>query len=158
MSTKSLSITADVVQSSMYGVKQIIIYNNRHRSVVRVWCQTNHYLFLSPTHSSRSLNDRWGFKDNRITTFLHSSLSSAFRRASSNPNLVHSDMLSSHLFSCLPFLLPPCTVPCRIIFASPVDLFMYPYHINLRFLSVVIRSLYGPIACLLLFLTSSFVT
>ena len=35
----------------------------------------------------------------------------------------------SRLFFCLPFLLPPCTVPCRIIFASPVDLVMCPYWI-----------------------------
>ena len=31
-----------------------------------------------------SLNDRWGIKDNRATTFLHSSLFSAFRSVSPN--------------------------------------------------------------------------
>ena len=118
-------------------------------------CQNNAH---SITRSSRSLNDRWGFKDNRATTFHHSSLSSAFQMASSNPYPVHSDILSSHLFFCLPFLLPPCTVPCRIIFASPVDLVMCPYHLNLSFLTLVIRSSYGPIPCLIVFLTSSFVT
>ena len=66
--------------------------------------------------------DRWGTKDDRATTFLHPSLFSAFRRASPNFIPVHSVMMSSHLLFCLPFLLPPCTVPCRIIFASPVDL------------------------------------
>ena len=70
----------------------------------------------SLTHSACSLNDRWGMKDDRGTTFLRSSLSSsAFRRASPNPIHVHSDILSSILFFCLPFLLPPCTVPRRII-------------------------------------------
>ena len=60
----------------------------------------------SLTHSSCSLNDRWGIKGDRATTFLYSSLSSAFRAASPNPNSVHSDILSSHLFFfCLPFLL-----------------------------------------------------
>ena len=103
-------------------------------------CQTATH---APTHSSRSLNDRWGIQDDPATTFLHSSLSSTFRRASSNPYPVRSDILSSHLFFCLPFLLPSCTVPCRIIFASPVDLVMCPYHLNLRFLTVVIRSSYG---------------
>ena len=88
----------------------------------------------SLTHSSRSLNDRWDIKDDRVTTFFH-----CFRRASPNPNTAHSDILSSHLFFCLPFLLPPCIVPCRIIFASPVDLVMCPYYLNLRFLAVVIR-------------------
>ena len=41
------------------------------------------------------------FKGDRTTSFLHSSLSSAFQRASPNPNPVHSDILSSHLFFCL---------------------------------------------------------
>ena len=80
----------------------------------------------SLTHSSRGLNDRWGIKDDRANTFLSSSLSSVFRKASPTPNPVHSDIISSHLFFCLPFLLPRCTVPCRIIFASPVDLVMCP--------------------------------
>ena len=70
-------------------------------------------------HLSHSLFDRWGTKDDRATTVFHSSLFSAFRRASPNFNPVHSVMLSSHLFFCLPLLLPPYTVPCRIIFASP---------------------------------------
>ena len=60
-------------------------------------CQNNAHLL---TQSSRSLNDRWGIKDNRATTFLHSSLFSGFQRASSNPNPVHSDILYSSLFLC----------------------------------------------------------
>ena len=91
-------------------------------------------------HLSLSLVDRWGTKDDRATTVLHSSLFSAFRRASPNFNPVHSVPLSSHLFFCLPHLLPPCTVPCRIIFASPVDLVLCPYHLSLRFFTVVRRS------------------
>ena len=91
-------------------------------------------------HLSLSLVDRWGTKDDRATTVLHSSLLSAFRRASPNFNPVHSDTLFSHLLFCLPLLLPPCTVPCRIIFASPVDLVLCPYHLSLRFFTVVRRS------------------
>ena len=41
---------------------------------------------------------------------------------------------------CLPLLLPPCTVPCRIIFASPVDLVLCPYHLSFCFFTVVRRS------------------
>ena len=96
--------------------------------------EVNISLTHSLTDSSRSLNDCWGIRDDRATTFLHSSLSSAFRRASPNPNPIRSDILYSHFFFCLPFLLPPCILPCRIIFASPVDLVMCPYHLNLRFL------------------------
>ena len=96
--------------------------------------------FFTSLHLSLSLVDRWGTKDDRATTVLHSSLFSAFRRASPNFNPVHSVTLSSHLFFCLPLLLPPCTVPCRIIFASPVDLVLCPYHLSLRFFTVVRRS------------------
>ena len=51
----------------------------------------------------------------------------------SNPNPVHSLMLSSHLFFCLPLLLAPFTVPCRIVFAMPEDLEMWPYHLSFHF-------------------------
>ena len=67
---------------------------------------------VTTTHSSRGLNDRWGIKDDRATTFLRSSLSSAFQKASPNLNPIHSDILSSHLFLiCLSFSLP---VPCPV--------------------------------------------
>ena len=74
-------------------------------------------LELSLTHSP-ILND-------------HSSLSTAFQRASPNPNPVHSDILSSHLFFCLPLLFTPCTVSCRTNFASPVNLVMCPNNLIL---------------------------
>ena len=45
---------------------------------------------------------------------------------------VHSGMLSSHLCFCLPLLLPPGTVPCRIVLASPEDLVTCPSHFSLR--------------------------
>ena len=47
-----------------------------------------------------------------------------------NSILVHSLMLSSHLFFCLPLLLAPFTVSCRIVFAMPEDLEMWPYHLS----------------------------
>ena len=46
---------------------------------------------------------------------FHPSLSSAALRESPNPIPVHSLMLSSHLFFCLPLLLDPFAVPCRIV-------------------------------------------
>ena len=73
---------------------------------------------ITSLHLSLSLVDRWGTKDDWATTFLHSSLCSAFRRASPNFKPVHSVTLSSHLFFRLPFLLPLCTVPCRITMAG----------------------------------------
>ena len=35
---------------------------------------------------------------------------------------VHSLILSTHLFFCLPLFLFPFTVPCRIVFAKPEDI------------------------------------
>ena len=102
------------------------------------WQFHNHFTSL---HLSLSLVDRRGTKDDQEATFLHPSLVSAFRRASPNFRPVHFAMLSSHLFFCLPFLLPPCTVPWRIVFASPVDPVVCPYHLNLCFFTVVRRSL-----------------
>ena len=50
---------------------------------------------------------------------------------------VHIFMLSSHLFFfCLPLLLPPLTLPCKMFFARPDDRETWPYHFRLRFLTV----------------------
>ena len=39
-----------------------------------------------------------------------------------NSRPVHSLMLSSHLFLCLSCLLPPFTVPCKMVLARPGEL------------------------------------
>ena len=92
--------------------------------------------------SSQSLNigGRRGTTDDVATTPFHPSLSSAVLRESPNPIPIHSLMLSSHLFFCLPLLLAPFTVPCRIVFAMPEDLEMWPYHLSFRFFIMVRRS------------------
>ena len=54
-------------------------------------------------------------------------------------------MLSSHCFLHLPLRLPPWTVPCRIVLASPGDHVMCPYHFRLPLFTEV-RSSYGPLA------------
>ena len=101
--------------------------------------------------------DRWGTTDDLATSSLHSSRLSAFLMAVPIVKPVHSGMLSSHLFLCLPRLLPPWTVPCMTVLASPVDLVMWPYHLSFRCLTVVRRSSCGPMACRVLFRTSSLV-
>ena len=80
------------------------------------------------------LVDRWGATDDLATSSLHSSRLSVFLMAAPSDMPVHSGMLSSHLFLCLPRLRPPCTVPCRIVLASPEDLVTRQYHFSLRFL------------------------
>ena len=72
------------------------------------------------------VNDRLGATD-IATLSLHFILFSASLTASQNFNLVHSAILFSHT----------CTVPCKIVLASPDDLGTFPSHFNLRFFTVV---------------------
>ena len=90
--------------------------------------------------------ERWGTTDDLATSSLHSSRLSAFLMAAPSVKPVHSGMLSSHLFLCLPHLRPSWTVPCMTVLASPVDLVMWPYHLSFRCLTVVRRSSCGPMA------------
>ena len=64
-------------------------------------------IFLSSSYISRSLVDRWGTTVDFPTNFLHSSLFSASRSMMFHSRPVHSLMLSSHRFLCLPLRLPP---------------------------------------------------
>ena len=59
---------------------------------------------------------------------------------------VHSLILSSHLFFCLPLFPFPFTVPCRIVFAEPEDLETWPNHLSFRFLTRVRSLSYSPMA------------
>ena len=69
---------------------------------------------------------------------------------------VHSLILSSHLFFCLPLLLFPFTVPCRIVVAKPEDLGTWPNHLSFRFLTRVRSSSYSPMAAWIFLRTSCY--
>ena len=103
-----------------------------------------HIIIIS--YQSLNLGGRRGTTDDVATIPFHPSLSSAALRESPNPIPVHSLMLSSHLFFCPPRLLAPFTVSCRIVFAMPEDLEMWPYHLSFRFFTMVRRSSCTPIA------------
>ena len=85
------------------------------------------------------VNDRWGATD-VATLSLHFILFSASLTASQNFNPVHSAMFFSQRFFWRPLFLPPCTVPCKIVLASPGDLDTCPNHFNLHFFTVVKKS------------------
>ena len=104
------------------------------------------YLVSHLSSQSLNLGGRRGTTDDVATIPVHPSLSSAAPRESPNHNPIHSLMLSSHLFFCLPLLLAPFTVPCRIVFAMPEDLEMWPYHLTFRFFTMVRRSSCTPVA------------
>ena len=96
----------------------------------------------------------WGTTVDFTTIFLHFSLFSTFLWDLVNARPVHTLMLSSHLFHCLPCLLPPFTVPCKMVLARDDELETCPYHFSLRLLPMVMRSSCGPIACWILARTS----
>ena len=114
--------------------------------------------FRPTSPQSLNLGGRRDTADDVATIPFHPSLSFAALRESQNPIPVHSLMLSSHLFFCLPLLLAPFTVPCRTFFAMPEDLEMWPYHLSFRLFSMIRRSSCTPIAFWILLRTSSFDT
>ena len=92
-----------------------------------------------------------------LMIFLQPSLFFASLRVLARGSSVHSLMLSCQHFFGLPRLLPPGTVPCMMVFASPVDRVTRPYHLSFLVLIMERRSSCGPIAALTRFWTSSFV-
>ena len=67
---------------------------------------------------------------------LHFSLFSTALWDLPNSRPVHSLMLSSHLFLCTPCLLPPFTVPCKMVLAKPDERETWPYHCSLRLFTI----------------------
>ena len=84
-----------------------------------------------------TLLSRWGTTDDFETIPFHLVLFSAALVELAKSIPVHSLILSSHLFFCLPLLLFPFTVPCRIVFAKPEDIETWPNHLSFRFLTSV---------------------
>ena len=109
-------------------------------------------------HLSLNRGGSWGTTDDFTTSFLHFSLFSAPLWGMASSRLVHSLMLSSHFFFCLPCLLHSLTVPCKMVLARPDERETCPYHCSLRFFTMIRKSSCGPIACWILAQTSSLVT
>ena len=109
-------------------------------------------------HQSVNREGRWGTTDDFATSFLHYPLFSISLWDLPNSRPVHSLMLSSHLFLCPPCLLPPFTVPCKMVLARPDEREIRPYYCSLRLFTMVRRSSCGPVACWILARTSSLVT
>ena len=121
--------------------------------VICNWAVWNFDLYYLISSQSLNLGGHRGTTVDIATIPFHPSLSSAALRESPNPIPVHSLMLSSYLFFCLPLLLAPFIVPCRIVFAMPEHLEMWPYHLSFRFLTMV-RSSCIPVAFWILLRTS----
>ena len=78
-------------------------------------------------HLSLNRKSRWGTTDDFTTSYLHFSVLSTALWDLANSRLVHSLMLSSHVFLCLPCLLPSSTVPCKMVLARPDEQETWPY-------------------------------
>ena len=105
-----------------------------------------------------TLGGRRGTTDEFATIPFHLDLFSAALVELAKSIPVHSLILSSHRFFCLPLFLFPFTVPCRIVFAKPEDLETWPNHLSFRFLTRVRSSSYSPMAAWIFLRTSSLVT
>ena len=103
-----------------------------------------------------TLEGRRGTTDEFATIPFHLGLFQAALVELAKSIPVHSLILSSHRFFCLPLF--PFTVPCRIVFAKPEDLETWPNHLSFRFLTRVRSSSYSPMAALIFLRTSSLVT
>ena len=99
-----------------------------------------------------------GTADEFATTPFHLDLFSAALVELAKSIPVHSLILSSHLFFCLPLFLFPFTVPFRIVFPKPEDLETWPNHLSFRFLTRVKSSSYTRVAAWIFLRTSSLVT
>ena len=99
-----------------------------------------------------------GTTDEFATIHFHLVLFSAALVELAKSIPVHSLILSSQLFFCLPLFLFPFTVPCRIVFAKPEDLETWPNHLSFRFLTRVRSLSYSPVAAWIFLWTSSLVT
>ena len=104
-----------------------------------------YHLFYSILFYPITLLGRWGTTDDFETIPFHLVLSSTALVELAKSIPVHTLVLSSHLFFCLPLLLFPFIVPFRIVFAKPEDLETWPNNLSFRFLTSVRSSSYSPI-------------
>ena len=89
-------------------------------------------LTLLHLHPSLNREGRWGTTDDFTTSFLHFSLFSTALWKLANSRPVYSLMLSSYLFFCLPPLLPPFTMLCKMVLARPDERETCSYYCSLH--------------------------
>ena len=112
-----------VLQCSVQFHWNIVLTSYNACMVIHVGATKNvhchHHHHHHHHHQSLYNEGRRGNTDDFTTSFLHFSLFSPALWDLANSSSVHSLMLSSHLFFCLPCLLPPFTVPCNMVLAIP---------------------------------------
>ena len=103
------------------------------------WKTREHWTVIlsSLSHLFPNCKCPWGTTDDFATSSLHFSLFSTALWDLANSRPGHSLMLSSHLFLCLPCLLPPLTVPWKMVLVRPHERETWPYHCSLHLFMMV---------------------
>ena len=104
-------------------------------------------MFYSILFYPITLEGRRDTTDKFATIPFHLDLFSAALVELAKSITVHSLILSSHLFFCLPLFLFPFTVPCRIVFAKPEDLETY-FMLNIMIFLYLIVKIFCHADCL----------
>ena len=165
---RSVPYCSPAARSTGGEVRSLVSYPRKettHPAALSLWwCSVTPVLIyktpghrLHHLHLSINREGRWAPQMFHNHFFLHFSLFSTAPWDLANSKPVHSLMLSSHLFLCLPYLLRPFTVPCKMVLARPEERETCPYHFNLRLFTMVKRSSCVPIACWIMARTSSLV-
>ena len=87
-------------------------------------------------HLSLIREGRWRTTDDFTTSFLHFYLFSTALRDLAKSRPVYSLVLPSHLFLCLPCLLPPFTVLCKMVLARHDERETCAYHFSLHLFTI----------------------
>ena len=127
----------------LHALTPVCMSGQRSQALAAIPLFYHHHHHLSQNHEGR-----WGTTDDFTTNFLYFSTFSTALWDLANSKPVHS-LMSSHLFLCLPCLLPPFTVPGKMVLARPDEQETCPYHFSLRLFTMV-RSPRGPTVCWIL--------
>ena len=126
---------------------------DNHNSDIIVYRVGIHHHHHHHHHLSLNREGRWGTKDDFTTNFLHFSLFSIALSDLVDLGSVHSLlMLSPHLLVYLSYLLPPFTVPCKVVLARPDECVSLRWSEGLR----VVRLPAGSMRCIIFCDNTSF--
>ena len=142
--TKRLTVTSlNFIETAQWLLQRTVSY-------VRVWKSACVIIIIYPL-TARVVGVPQMISQ-PVSSILHCPLWFGELQACPFPDVVFPPLL------CLPCLLPPFTVPCKMGLTRPDERETWPYHRILRLFTMARRSSCGPIACWILPQTSSMVT
>ena len=144
---RSWTSSIQLVQSRSNSFSSAMCHHMDPKDFAGIWdtyCvrKTNHFNFTYAL-TARVVGALQVTSQPASSILLCSPLPSWTRRI---PDLHIPLVLSSHLFVCLPCLLPSFTAPCKMIWARHEERETCPYHFSLRLFTMGRRCSYCPIA------------